>query len=276
VTRRGFTLVELLVAMSIMAVFGVALVRMLVSDSRFVDRQEAMLSARAAARAGLNSMTVELRMVGDSGLLAATTDSVTTRVPYVSGVACGRSGNTFWASLIPVDSVMYAGATPAGVGLRDDLEQFSWVTRSITIAGSTDIAYCTNEGVQIVPEGRLVMISGLQAPKIPAIGTVFSVFQLVTYSFAPSVDLPGRIALWRRAGTSAAEEIVAPFSTGSSFGFLIGPTLVPQTTPPSDLATVRGLRLSLMGSSEFRASGDNDYETFPLRVDVPFINVRTP
>jgi hypothetical protein len=274
-SRRGFTLVELLIAMTTMAIFGVALVRMLVSDSRFVDRQEAMLSARATSRAGLNSLTLELRMVADSGLLAATTDSVTVRVPYVTGMACGRSGNVFWASLMPVDSVMYAGATPAGVGLQDDLEQFYWVTRSITIAGSTDIAYCTDEGIQLVPGGRLVSISGLQSPKIPAVGTVFSVFQIVTYSFAPSVDLPGRRALWRRAGSGAAEEIVAPFSGGSAFGFLVGPTLAPQTSPPGDLTTVRGLRLSLMGASEFRASGDNDYETFPLRVDVPFINANT-
>lgn len=275
-SRRGFTLVELLVAMSIMAVFGVALVRMLVSDSRFVDRQEAMLSARAASRAAMNSMSVELRMVGDSGLLAASADSITVRVPYVSGMACQRQGNSFWASLMPVDSVMYADATPDGVGLRDDVGRFSWITRAITITSSTTTSRCTDEGIQVVPGGALVEVSGLQGSVIPDPGTIFAVFQIVTYSFAASVDLPGRLAVWRQTGTGTAEEIVAPFGAGSSFGFLVGPMLTYQVSPPTDLTTVHGLHLTLVGASEFRASGDNDYETFEVSADIPFINGHTP
>ncbi len=70
-TRRGFTLVELLIAMVVTALLGVALTTLLISDSRFVSRQQAMLQARMAARASMNVMTVELQLVSDSGLIAA-------------------------------------------------------------------------------------------------------------------------------------------------------------------------------------------------------------
>src|SRR5207253_1750967 len=64
--RRGFTLTELLMAMAVMAILGVALTRILVNDSRFVSRQDAMLSARQGARAALNSVLSELSMVADT------------------------------------------------------------------------------------------------------------------------------------------------------------------------------------------------------------------
>jgi prepilin-type N-terminal cleavage/methylation domain-containing protein len=67
---RGFTLVEVLIAIAVMSVLATALTRILLSDSRFVSRQEALLTARQTARAAMNVMSVELRMVSDSGLLA--------------------------------------------------------------------------------------------------------------------------------------------------------------------------------------------------------------
>lgn len=277
-TRRGFTLVELLVAMTVMAIFGVALARMLMSDSRFVTRQEAMLSARGAARAGVNAMGIELRMAGDSGLRMATADSVTVRVPYTFGIACQSSGTSLWASLMPVDSVMYAGATPAGYGWRNSVGDFLWVTRpGMTIISSTETTRCTDEGIVVIPGGSLVELTGTAGePNIPPTGSVFNVFQLVTYGFAPSADLPGRTALWRRVGDGTPEEIAGPFEAGSGFAFLVGTDLTEQATPPADLGTVRGLRLRIVGASEFRASGDNDYETFELVTDVSFVNRRAP
>ncbi|MFQ6047330.1 MAG: PilW family protein, partial [Gemmatimonadales bacterium] len=62
--ERGFTLIEVMIGMVVLAILGTALTQMLLSDSRFVNRQEAMLDARQAARAAMNIMTVELRLVG--------------------------------------------------------------------------------------------------------------------------------------------------------------------------------------------------------------------
>ena len=88
---RGFTLVELLVGTVVMSVLGIALVRMMLSDTRFVSKQEAMVSARQTSRGTLNTMDVELRMISDSGLVTARPDSVRAHIPYAFGVSCGST-----------------------------------------------------------------------------------------------------------------------------------------------------------------------------------------
>lgn len=85
-TRRGVTLVELLVTLLVLGFLGTALARLMISNSRFVSKQEALLEARQTARAAMNVMLPELRMVSDGGLVAADPDSVTVRVPYVFGI----------------------------------------------------------------------------------------------------------------------------------------------------------------------------------------------
>ena len=82
---RGFSIVELLIAFVVTAILATAMTRMLLTDSRFVSKQDAMMTARQTARAAMNVMAVELRMVSDSGLVAAAAESVTVRVVYSCG-----------------------------------------------------------------------------------------------------------------------------------------------------------------------------------------------
>ena len=70
-SRRGFTLAELLVAMVVMSVLGLALVQVLIGNAHFVSRQDAMMDARLTARAAMYSMIGELQDVTDGGLAAA-------------------------------------------------------------------------------------------------------------------------------------------------------------------------------------------------------------
>ena len=52
--RRGFSLVELLIAVVIAAVIGAALIRLVVSQSRFYGNQDAIRQARTTSRLALN------------------------------------------------------------------------------------------------------------------------------------------------------------------------------------------------------------------------------
>lgn len=273
-SRRGFTLVELLVAMVVGAMLGVALTRMLISDSRFVSRQDAMLNARATARAAMNAMTVELRMTSDSGLIAAAPESVTVRLPYVFGIACNNQGADLIAVLMPVDSLTYAGAVNEGLGWRNAVGQYELVDQALTVAGTSDTSPCDADSIRVVPGGSLVSIGNIPGSRMPTSGSVFYLFHTVTYAFAPSVDLPGQIGLWRRAGAGAAEEIAAPFDTTAGFAFLVGDGMTTVTTPPGDLTTVRGLEVRLVGASEYPPEGQTDPEIFQLITKVPFVNRR--
>lgn len=271
--RMGFTLIELLIATIVAAILGTALARLLVNDSRFVARQEAMLSARRTARTGMNLANVELRMISDGGLLDASPDTVAVRVPYAFGMACDKAGGLLYVSLLPVDSLAYASATPDGLAWRRSNGVYAFLN-GVGVAASTDSVVCAADSIRVVPDGQMLELSGVPsgAPNQPEVGSIAYLYQNVSYKFAPSTDLPGRLGLWRKASGAAYEELVAPFDTSSGFGFLVGSSTTALTSPPADLTTVSGLELRLVGASEFTPRGATDPQIFDLVTQVRFAN----
>jgi prepilin-type N-terminal cleavage/methylation domain-containing protein len=268
--HRGFTLIELLIAIIMLAVLATALTRILLSDSRFVSQQEALLTARQTARAAMNVMNVELRMVSDSGLLAASADSVYFRSPYAFGMACRASAGERIISLMPTDSAMYASATPSGIARRT-AAGFSFHP-GLAVTTSTNTAACTADSIRVVPDGFLV---GVTPDTAAQSGEIVYLYQDVTFRYMASSDMPGRIGLWRRVGLGAYEELAAPFDSTARFRFLVGQNLQRMDTPPVDLTTVTGLELSIVAQSYEAPRGRSDYQTFDLPVQVVFMNKGT-
>jgi prepilin-type N-terminal cleavage/methylation domain-containing protein len=271
--RLGFTLVELLIATVVAAILGTALARLLVSDSRFVALQESMLGARRTARTAMNWMNVELRMISDGGLLDAAPESVAVRVPYAFGMVCDRVSGDLYVSLLPVDSLAYANATADGLAWRRSTGIYSFVS-GVGVTMSTDTIICAGDSIKTVPGGKILALSGTPsgAPNQPVIGSVAYLYQDVSYKFAASTDLPGRIGLWRKAGSAAYEELVAPFDTAAGFGFLVGGSTTALTSPPADLTTVTGLELRLVGASDFIPRKATRAQTFDLVPQLRFGN----
>ena len=75
--RRGFTLVELLLSLVVSAIIGAALVRMVLSQARFMDQQEAWREARSVSRGGINRLLSDLRAV---------------QARWIRGGGCRRTG----------------------------------------------------------------------------------------------------------------------------------------------------------------------------------------
>jgi prepilin-type N-terminal cleavage/methylation domain-containing protein len=282
--RKGFTLTELLMGISVMAILGVALTRILINDSRFVSRQDAMLASRQGARAALNTVVSELSMVADDAVLAATRDSLTVRVPIAFGITCEPpSGSTAVASLMPVDSVVWAGTTTGNAGAywRQKSGIYLRLTGGVTIATTpaSDSTYCQQDSVRQIPGGKLIRISSITGPQPrPDPMALLLVYLRVTYKFAASTDLPGRIGLWRQVSGGVAEELVTPFDTSACFAYLIGgpkaATMALRTTTVtgSSLDSIRGVELRLYASSESKPQGLNTYPMFPLKTRVRFSN----
>ena len=109
-------------------------------------------------------------------------------------------------------------------------------------------------------------------PDVMNPGTLFFLYQTLTYEFKASTDLPGRTALWRQAGTSADEEILAPFDTSAGFAFYVLGTDTALTNPPADLNDVIGLGLLLHGESEMTPQGETTPQDFDLQTRVTFLN----
>jgi type II secretory pathway pseudopilin PulG len=275
--RAGFVLAELLVAMVIAAIIGIALTQLVVSQSRFVALQGGIMQSRGGARAALNVMARDLRMVTDSGLVAASPESVTVRVPYAFGVACTQVSGRTVVSLLPADSASYYSASLSGYGWRDSTGAFEYEEPATASASLT--SYCTNS-LYTNPTITTLSAPGW-APTAVALapndvhtapGAIVYLYQLVRYAFAPSGQLPGRIGLWRTlVSTAQRDELVAPFDSAAGFQFLDS-TLAAHATPPSDLNTVHGLRLVLVAASELPPEGRSVPMQFSLTTDVVFRN----
>ncbi len=275
--RTGFVLAELLVALIIAAIIGAALTQLVVSQSRLVALQGGIMQARGGARSALNVTANDFRMVTDSGLVAAAHDSVTVRVPYAFGVACGQVSGTTIVSLLPADSATFFSAAMSGYAWRDSTGRYQFVQPASVANPNAGLGTCSGATPPITTlaapgwSARAVAVSP-NAPATPP-GAVVYLYQLVRYAFAPSAQLPGRIALWRTVlATGQRSEMVAPFDTSSAFRFLVGAALTPSATPPTDLTTVYGLRLVLVAASERPPEGRTAPMTFNLTTDVLFQN----
>ncbi len=281
--RRGFVLAELLVALVIAAVIGVALTQLVLSQSRFAALQGALVQARGGARAALNVLGNDLRMVSDSGLVAASRDSVTVRVPYAFGVACGQPSGTGTTvvSLLPADRASFSSATMSGYAWRDTSGSYVFVEPASASVPTTSVAACTGLSPAITtlgaagwqPQTVTVPTDYRRSPPAPTPGTVVYLYQLVRFAFAPSSQLPGRRALWRTVlSTGQRDELVAPFDTSAKFQFLVGSGLQLRPSPPAVLDSVKGLRVALVAASETAPEGRTGPLLFNLTSNVVFRN----
>lgn len=270
--RAGFTLAELIVALVIAGILGGAAMRLLLTQSRFFDLQTKQQSARAVSRSAVNGILSDLRMVdAPNGVTAASTSSITVRVPYAFGVVCATSGSSTTVAFMPVDSAMLATAALSGYAWRGSNGSYTVEEASVTSAVG-NAATCTSAGVTPITGGPVLTLS----PAFPAAataGTPAYIFQRITYAFAPSSTYPGRIGLWRTlAATGATEEIAAPFDATAGFEFYDQNAGSSASTTVPALADIRGVELVFNGQSETPRFGGTTPETTTHRTAVFFMN----
>ncbi|MGI8498899.1 MAG: PulJ/GspJ family protein [Gemmatimonadaceae bacterium] len=290
--RRGQTLVELMIALLVLAIIGTGMTRLMVWQSRYFDLLLASRNARAVSRGALTLMLSELRMVEASDTLATDTSAiigasgtaVTIRVPFALGVLCERSAAVITASLLPTDSVDFANADNlgfSGYAWRDTVStgqayRYHYVEDGAGLHPG-NIPACTAAGITTLPGGRVADITpGVTAgggAGLPAIGSPILLEQHVKYSFAPSSAVPSAIALWRTLlASGSAEEVAAPFDSSARFLFYVANGPTPQLAAPTVLATIRGLGLQLDALSERAPQNAARPERAPVTTAVFFHN----
>ncbi len=210
------------------------------------------------------------------GVVSATNTQVTVRTPYAMGIVCANTASLTTVALFPVDSAAYATAGFTGYAWRDSLGAYHYVESGVTLASGT-ASLCTTANVTVLPGGFVVAIApALPAslPTVTAVGTPVLLTQRLTYSFAPSVTLPGRTALWRTiVGTSGTDELVAPFDSTSQFKFFVVGSDSAQSAVPNPLSTMLGLQLVFNAQSERTPHGHAAVMTAQITTAVFFNNL---
>jgi prepilin-type N-terminal cleavage/methylation domain-containing protein len=275
--RRGFTLIELLVGVVLFAIIGAAFTKLLTIQGRYFDRQGMSNAARNVSRASLNRVVSDFRMIeATGGVVAATSKSLTIRIPFAIGVVCGADAASTVVSLLPVDSTTYANAGYYGYAWRNfTTGAYTYVENpSSEVAGNP--AVCVAQNLTTVPPGKVVAITPA-APLGAGLGAPVFLYAKVRYEFKASNAVPGKVGLFRTQiapnGNQTTEELVAPFAATARWRFFVlSNTNTPQDNPPADLSTLRGLELHLDGTSEYIAAGLTSYENAPFTTAVYFKN----
>jgi hypothetical protein len=288
--RRGVTLVELLLSLIVTAIVGAALVRMVLSQARFMDQQEAWRGARAVARGGVNRLVSDLRVVEATGGLAAAVaggQDFTIRVPYAFGILCNIGANTATVSLLPVDSAMYNAPGKSGFAIRADDGTYTYYTASVlsTAPAAVGPANCVASGITTLtafngsPAGQTVQVTATaNFLPVPKLGQILFLYRRIRYEFKNSVALPGRTGLFRTpldAPGAPSEELATPFANTARVNFYMLNSAASTATAPAtaaDRANVRGLELVLDGMSERTPGGSTGPKTANVRTSVFFEN----
>ena len=302
--RRAFTLIEILTSLAILGIIGLAFVRIILSQARFTEGQMANRNARTVSRNAMNILLTDIRMVqDDGGLVSASADSVTVRVPVAFGLLCANAAGLATMQLLPVDSAMTSMGQYAGWAYRDSASgRFQYqpaVTpvpfNSLTVPANTTA--CTDStvslGVQkpgILPmtytvggttrSSKVVQVNDPITTATPNPGWPIFLFQQITYQFGNSSAYPGRRGLYRKVRQSGTtpivDEIIAPFDASARFRFYtLNADAAQDYTSTLDLSTVRGLELVLAGSSPRAEQGKSNAQQ-ALVTGVFFKNRRDP
>jgi prepilin-type N-terminal cleavage/methylation domain-containing protein len=278
--RRGFTLVELLVGIVLFGIIGALCTKLLTTQGRFFDKQGMDNAARNVSRSSLNRVISDFRMIeATGGVVAASSTSLTLRIPFAIGVMCANAGGVTQISLLPVDSTTYANAGFYGYAWRNfTTGAYSYVENPATEADGV-AAVCTGQNVSTVPGGKVVQLT----PVLPTglnqagLGTPVFLYSRIRYELKASTAIPGKLGLYRTSiapnGVQKSEELVAPFASTAGWKFFVvnGGT-VAQTAVPGNLADIRGLELHLDGLSESIAATKLTAESAPFTTAVFFKN----
>jgi prepilin-type N-terminal cleavage/methylation domain-containing protein len=279
-SRRGVTLVELLIGLVITSIIGAGLVKLLLGETRFMEQQEAWRTARAVSRSSVNMLLSDVRMVEATGGLDPVTAGgrdLTLRVPYAFGLVCGSNGTLTTVSLLPVDSSMFAAGASGFAWRNPTTGVYTYVAAAPTIASPGTTATCTGAGITTVPAsgsspaGRIVNLTAVVNP-VPTTGSVLFLYRRIRYEFRASASVTGRDGLWRTVQGQAAQELAAPFDTGARAAFFVLNSTTAQIGLPAPLSDARGLELRLDGSSENTPRGNTAPKNANVTTAVFFSN----
>lgn len=262
--RRGFSLIELLVALVMGVMVVTSVVQMMIAQGRGWRKQREVIDVRETAREALTLLSWDLRQsaIGQSSLSAISANSVTLRSSRGLGIICAKHPTLARYGLWKSGGNIEAG--PDDSALVYQVARGKWSPLKITAVGTPaamGVTSCAWPGARppdVVVEFGVVNKNDTAYIKI---GAPFRNFKSVQYA---EYQLTNRWWLGRKVGSATGYEqltgpLVPPTSNGLAFAFY--DTLGTVTANPAAVGTVA---LTLRTES-FKNSGNGS--TFGFQHD---------
>lgn len=141
-TRRGFTLVELLVALVLLGLVSVSIYRVLVNNQRIYQAQTQRIDLQQNIRAAVTLLPAELRELdaSDGDIVAMAPTSLTVRASRQLGFICS----------LPVIAAPLGGVAPVTMTIRTDP---FYNVRDFNIATDSIFAYYEGDPATTIDDG---------------------------------------------------------------------------------------------------------------------------
>jgi len=240
-SRRGFTIIELLVSLVVGLLVLTSVVQMLIVQGRGYRKQRELVDIRETAREASALLSWDLRQsgVGGSPLAAIGANSITIRSPRGMGTVCARHPTLARYGLWKTGGNIVA--SPDDSALIYQLGRDNWQALKITAVGTPaamGVVACAWPGARppdIVVEFAVAAKTDTSFIKV---GAPFRNFRRVQYA---EFQLNNRWWLGRKVGAATSYEqltgpLVAPSSNGLAFSYY--DTLGAVTVNPATVGAV--------------------------------------
>lgn len=269
--RAGFTLIEVLIAITVASILGAGILALVLGQNRFYGHNDDAIYAEQSLRAAMDLMASELRMASPDDILAAEPESVSVRFDLMRAVVCATDvTGSDEADVFVYDSVPNANLPPEfrGTAISGPYDDFfvygdNWDGSGSPSAGA-ELSCESNGSPEDEPASRYRRVTGWKSafPDVPEVGSVVRVYGRLTYRFAGSGFGSG-LAVWRNV-----QELVSPFEDGARFQYVMVDGSVQAAVAPADFGDVRTIRIDVTARGEdpnrYDVSRQIDYDV-PLR-----------
>lgn len=241
VSRRGFTIIELLVSMVVGLIVLTSVVQLLIVQGRGYRKQREVVDIRETAREASALLSWDLRQsgVGGSPLAAIGANSITLRSPRGMGTVCAKHPVLARYGLWKTGGNIVASADDSALVYQ--IGRDNWQALRITAVGTPaamGVVACAWPGARppdVVVEFAVATKADTAFIKV---GAPFRNFRRVEYA---EFQVNNRWWLGRRVGAAASYELltgplVAPASNGLAFAYY--DTLGAATVNPAAVASV--------------------------------------
>jgi type II secretory pathway pseudopilin PulG len=245
VRAAGYTLVEIMISITVAAVLGVGVMGLVLGQQRFYRHSDDTIVAQQNLRAALDLVASEIRMASPTDVIVATADSVAVRTDVIRSVVCDVTGPDEIAVFV-YDSVGNANLTPsfrgtAYSGAYDSAFVYrdGWTPAATGSGGSPEATCVANGAPTGQPAHFYRRLAGWnsQFGEVPSAGSIVRSYGKLSYRFSVS-NFSNGLGIWRNG-----QELVAPFENGARFRYVMRDNSVQDYVPVADLADIRTVRI---------------------------------